>query len=246
MKSTIRDYTAQLIQAKQDIERLFTAVTELIAGTIDAKSPYTGGHCKRVPEVARMLAEAAHQSKQGPFADFRMETEDQWREFNVSAWLHDCGKLTTPEYVVDKATKLETIYNRIHEIRMRFEVLLRDAQIDAYRRRLSGEADETALEAQLEEHQRQIADDFAFVAACNVGGEFMADEKIERLDRIAARTWTRHLDDRLGISQEEATLKNRQPAPTLPVVEQVLADKPEHVIPRATPTPSTAIPMDSR
>jgi hypothetical protein len=235
MKSTIRDYTAQLIQAKKDIERLFTAVTELIAGTIDAKSPYTGGHCKRVPEVARMLAEAAHQSKQGPFAGFRMETEDQWREFNVSAWLHDCGKLTTPEYVVDKATKLETIYNRIHEIRMRFEVLLRDAEIDAHRRRLSGQTDETALEAQLEESQRQIADDFAFVAECNVGGEFMADEKIERLDRIAARTWTRHLDDRLGISQDEATLKNRTPAPTLPAVEQVLADKPEHIIARSDP-----------
>jgi HD-GYP domain-containing protein (c-di-GMP phosphodiesterase class II) len=242
MKGTIRDYTARLIQAKQDIERLFTAVTELIAGTIDAKSPYTGGHCKRVPEVARMLAAAAHASKAGPFKDFRIETEDQWREFNVAAWLHDCGKLTTPEYVVDKATKLETIYNRIHEIRMRFEVLLRDAQIEAYRKHLAGEVDKSAFEAQLEESQRQIADDFAFVAECNVGGEFMADEKIERLDRIAARTWTRHLDDRLGISQDEATLKNRTPAPTLPAVEHVLADKPEHIIARSTPDPFNGNP----
>ena len=237
MKSTIRDYTVKLIQAKQDIERLFTAVTELIAGTIDAKSPYTGGHCKRVPEVARLLATAAHESGQGPFADFRIETEDQWREFNVSAWLHDCGKLTTPEYVVDKATKLETIYNRIHEIRMRFEVLLRDAEIDAYRKRLGGDADEAALQTELEERKKQIAGDFEFVAACNIGGEFMADHKIERLERIAARRWMRHLDDRLGVSQDEAVLKNREPAPKLPVVEQVLADKPEHVIPRTNPDP---------
>ncbi len=237
MKSTIRDYTARLIQAKQDIERLFTAVTELIAGTIDAKSPYTGGHCKRVPEVARMLATAAHASKAGPFADFRMASEDQWREFNVAAWLHDCGKLTTPEYVVDKATKLETIYNRIHEIRMRFEVLLRDAEIDACRQRLAGGADEATLAAELEKVRKQIAEDFAFVAECNVGGEVMADEKIDRLERIAALTWTRHLDDRLGISQDEATLKNRQPAATLPVVEHLLADKPEHIIPRTDPDP---------
>ena len=237
MKSTIRDYTARLIQAKQDIERLFTAVTELIAGTIDAKSPYTGGHCKRVPEVARMLATAAHASKAGPFADFRMASEDQWREFNVAAWLHDCGKLTTPEYVVDKATKLETIYNRIHEIRMRFEVLLRDAEIDACRLRLAGGADEAVIAAELEQARKQIAEDFAFVAECNVGGEVMADEKIDRLERIAALTWTRHLDDRLGISQDEARLKNRQPAPTLPVVEHVLADKPEHIIPRIDPDP---------
>ncbi len=146
MKSTIRDYTARLIQARQDIERLFTTITELIAGTIDAKSPYTGGHCKRVPEVARMLARAAHASKEGPFADFRMASEDQWREFNVAAWLHDFGKLTTPEYVVDKATKLETLTNRIHEIRMRFEVLLRDAQIDAYRQRLAGDDDLSVLQ----------------------------------------------------------------------------------------------------
>ena len=90
---------------------------------------------------------------------------------------------------------------------------------------------------ELEEKQRQIADDFAFVAECNIGGEFMADEKIDRLERIAALTWTRHLDDRLGISQDEARLKNRQPAPALPVVEHLLADKPEHIIPRINPDP---------
>lgn len=235
MKSTIQDYTARLIQAKRDIEHLFAAITEMIAGAIDAKSPYTGGHCKRVPELAGMLAAAAHESREGPFADFRMASEDQWREFNVAAWLHDCGKLTTPEYVVDKATKLETIYNRIHEIRMRFEVLLRDAEIETCRRRLEGEADHAALQVELEKSRKQIADDFAFVAACNIGGELMSDEKIQRLERIAGRTWTRRLDDRLGISQEEMDQKRKTPAPTLPVIEQVLADKPEHVIPRAHP-----------
>ncbi len=237
MKGMIRDYIAKLIQAKQEIEALFTAVTELLAGAIDAKSPYTGGHCKRVPEVAKMLSTAAHESKEGPFADFSMDAEDKRREFEVAAWLHDCGKVTTPEYVVDKATKLETIYNRIHEIRMRFEVLLRDAEIDTYRRRLAGDADDAVLQAELEKRQKQIADDFAFVAECNIGGEFMADEKIERLEQIAARTWTRQLDDRMGISQDEAALKNTQPPPTLPVVEHVLADKPQHVIPRTDPDP---------
>ena len=237
MKSTIRDYMARLIQAKVEIEDLFTAITTLLPGAIDAKSPYTGGHCKRVPVVAEMLATAVHESKEAPFTDFTMDTKDEWREFKTAALLHDCGKVTTPEYVVDKATKLETICNRIHEIRMRFEVLLRDAEIDLYRHRLSGDADDAVLQARLEEKQRQIADDFAFVAECNIGGEFMADEKIDRLERIAALTWTRHLDDRLGISQDEAALKSREPAPTLPVVEHVLADKPEHIIPRANPDP---------
>ena len=237
MKSTIRDYTAKLIQAKQEIEALFTAITELLPGAIDAKSPYTGGHCKRVPVVAKMLAKAAHEIKEGIFADFRMDTEDAWREFKTAALLHDCGKVTTPEYVVDKATKLETIYNRIHEIRMRFEVLLRDAEIDTYRKRLAGDTDAVALKAELEQAQKQIADDFAFVAACNIGGEFMADEKIERLERISSRTWMRYLDDRIGISQDEAALKNTHPPATLPAVEHVLSDKPEHIIPRTNPDP---------
>jgi HD-GYP domain-containing protein (c-di-GMP phosphodiesterase class II) len=217
--------------------KLFDDFTKLIAGAIDAKSPYTGGHCARVPVAAEMLAEAACRCDTGPFADFSMDTEDERWEFEVAAWLHDCGKVTTPEYVVDKATKLETIYNRIHEIRMRFEVLLRDAQIDYFRKRYNGDTDPDQLKAELKETQRQITEDFAFVAECNIGGEFMADEKIERLHRIAARTWLRHLDDRIGISQDEAALKNRQPPPRLPVVERILTDKPEHLIPRTDPDP---------
>ena len=230
MKRTIR----RLLDQQR---KLFDDFTKLIAGAIDAKSPYTGGHCARVPRVAEMLANAACEAKEGPFSDFNMNTEDQRWEFEVAAWLHDCGKVTTPEYVVDKATKLETIYNRIHEIRMRFEVLLRDAEIASYRKRLAGDADESVLEEQLEEEKKQIADDFAFVAECNIGGEFMADEKIDRLKQIATRTWMRHLDDRIGISSDEAALKNVAPAPRLPVIEQVLADKPEHIIPRGNTDP---------
>jgi HD-GYP domain-containing protein (c-di-GMP phosphodiesterase class II) len=237
MKRTIRDYTARLIQAKKEIEALFTAITELLAGAIDAKSPYTGGHCKRVPVLARLLADAAHESSAAPFAAFRMDSVEKRREFEVAAWLHDCGKITTPEYVVDKATKLETIYNRIHEVRMRFEVLLRDAELEFFRRLLEGGADEAALRAELERRRAEIADDFAFVARCNIGGEFMADEDIERLQRIAGRTWVRHLDDRLGISLDEAILKSGPEAPELPAVERVLADKPEHVVPRAGADP---------
>ncbi|MDN3684846.1 HD domain-containing protein [Vibrio sinaloensis] len=94
------------------------------------KSPYTAGHCNRVPEIALMLAEAAETSDSEPFKHFKFENDDERREFRVAAWLHDCGKIATPEYVVDKGSKLETNYNRIHEVRMRFEVLWRDAQID--------------------------------------------------------------------------------------------------------------------
>ncbi|MEI8634274.1 HD domain-containing protein [Vibrio sp. PP-XX7] len=105
-------------------QELVDSFIELIAQAIDAKSPYTGGHCARVPELAMMLAQSAEQSEEPAFQHFKFKTEEQWREFRVAAWLHDCGKVTTPEYIIDKGSKLETIYNRIHEIRMRFEVLV--------------------------------------------------------------------------------------------------------------------------
>jgi HD-GYP domain-containing protein (c-di-GMP phosphodiesterase class II) len=211
-------------------EALLNAFIKLIAGAIDAKSPYTGGHCQRVPEITRMLAQAACESEDEPFTDFNL-TEKEWEALEIASWLHDCGKVTTPEYVVDKATKLETIYDRIHEVRMRFEVLKRDAEID-YWQQLADGADKDALEKTLTAKLQQLDDDFAFVAECNEGGEFMSDEKIERLSLIAQRTWKRTLDDSIGISREESRRKSKNGKQTLPANEQLLSDKPEHVIER--------------
>lgn len=210
---------------------LMESLIKLVAGAIDAKSAYTAGHCARVPELARMLAEAACEVDHGPLADFRFKSEDEWREFRIGSWLHDCGKVTTPEYVVDKATKLETIYNRVHEIRMRFEVLLRDAQI-ARLTAIAAGTPAAAADADLAATQARLADDFAFVAECNIGGEFMKPADRDRLGRIAAQTWQRHFDDRLGLSRgEEARLADIAPK-ALPTTEQLLADKAEHRVPR--------------
>ena len=211
---------------------LMDALIKLIAGAIDAKSPYTGGHCERVPELGLMLAEAATAQTTGPFASFKFETEDEWREFRIGAWLHDCGKVTTPEYVVDKAVKLETIYNRIHEVRTRFEVLLRDARISALEAVAAG-ADAAEQQAALEARQAQLVDDFEFIAECNLGGEFMAPEKIARLEQIAQTPWVRHFDDRAGLAEAELKRYTEAPAP-LPAAETLLADKPHHVIARTS------------
>ena len=209
---------------------LFEAMIKLLAGAIDAKSAYTGGHCARVPELTKMLARAACAQQSGPYRDFTLN-EEEWEAVHVAAWLHDCGKITTPEYVVDKATKLETLYDRIHEIRMRFEVLKRDAEIACLKAIAAGEEESTAR-TRLSAEIAQLDDDFAFVATCNEGGEFMAPEKQARLGAIAARTWTRTLDDRAGISHEEKERKERTPSAPLPATEALLADKPEHVFER--------------
>lgn len=217
--------------------QLMDSFIELIAGAIDAKSPYTGGHCNRVPEIALMLAEEAHECRDGPFADFEFHDEEERREFRIGAWLHDCGKVITPEHVVDKATKLETIHNRLHEVRARFEILYRDRIIDAMRNRIedSGAAipDDTEFEADLE----RLRSEFAFVADCNVGGEYLDDESIARLQEIGQQTWQRYFDDRLGLSPEEARRLQDSPIQPLPAEEQLLSDKSCHINPR---TPGSA------
>ena len=214
-----------LVEAQK---RLLTSIIQLIGGAIDAKSPYTGAHCRRVPQLTAMLARAAHDAREGPFADFGLSHEE-WYELEVATGLHDCGKVTTPEYVVDKATKLETLYNRIHEIRTRFEVLKRDAEIEYLKAVLAG-GDETALRAARDERWRRLDDDFAFVAECNLGGEVMSDERLERLRRIGETPWTRTLDHTLGLSREES-LRLAPHAVAAPAVEPLLADRPEHVLP---------------
>ena len=213
----------ELIKAQK---LLFAAFIQLIASAIDAKSPYTGGHCARVPELTKMLARAACAETSGPYQNFQLNPEE-WEAVHVAAWLHDCGKVTTPEYVVDKATKLETIYDRIHEVRMRFEVLKRDAEITCLKAIAAGSPAADAHQI-LRDTLAKIDDDFAFVAHCNEGGEVMAAEKLARLQAISQQSWTRTLDDRIGISHEELARKARTAAPPLPVSEPLLADKPEH------------------
>jgi HD-GYP domain-containing protein (c-di-GMP phosphodiesterase class II) len=215
----------RLLQAQRDLMDSFIKV---LARAIDAKSPYTGGHCERVPIIAKMLAQAACDQTDGPFADYNL-SEDDWYELHLAAWLHDCGKVTTPEYVVDKATKLETIYDRIHEVRTRFEVLRRDAEIAMLRRQLAGE-DKAATEADFAAEVESLEADFAFIAESNIGGEFMAPDKIERCKDISKRTWTRTFDRTLGLSWEEDQRLRAAPPPPAPAQEFLLEDRPEHIV----------------
>ncbi len=183
----------------RELQVLFESFIKLIASAIDAKSPYTGGHCERVPIITLMLAEAVNNVKEGPLADVHFSEEEMY-ELKIAAWLHDCGKVTTPEYVVDKATKLETIYDRIHTVSTRFEVLKRDEEIKYLKRKLRLMSDDTLNEAdreaalkQLKEKYRakiaRLDDDMEFLREANIGGEFMSEEKKKRVEKIAGYRW---------------------------------------------------------
>lgn len=220
--------TRQLMEAQK---QLFDAIIHVLADAIDAKSPYTGGHCERVPQLALQLADQMASDTQGPYADFQW-TADERYAFYLGAWLHDCGKVTSPEHIVDKATKLEVIYNRIHEIRMRFEVLWRDADIRYLQALHAGHDVQAATQAR-DQQRQQLQADFEFIAHCNIGGESLSPEAIARLHALAEIPWQRHFDDRLGLSTAEAQrLQAARPqAPPLPASERLLADLAQHIVP---------------
>ncbi len=170
-------------QLISQLEALFESFITLINLAIDEKSPYTGGHCQRVPALTMMLAEAVDATAEGPLAAFRMSDKDRY-ELKIAGLLHDCGKVTTPVHVVDKATKLQTLFDRIHLIDTRFEVLRRDAELAMLRAVLGGDERATA-EQRLQAQWRSMDEDRDFLRRANIGGEAMPPEAQERVRRIA-------------------------------------------------------------
>ncbi len=169
------------------LEKLFESLIELINTAIDDKSPYTGGHCKRVPALTMMLAEAASSATTGPLADFNMTDKDRY-ELKIAGLLHDCGKITTPVHVVDKATKLETIFDRIEFIAQRFEILKRDAELDMLKAKMASPNvdDQSRAERAYQARTTQLDDDRAFLRRSNIGSERMSDEDQARVEKIAS------------------------------------------------------------
>ncbi len=178
-----------------NLEDLLESFITTIATAIDEKSPYTGGHVRRVADLTLTIAEKINQIKDGPYANVHFD-DNLIKELRLAAWLHDIGKITTPEYVVDKATKLETIYDRIETLKTRFEVIKRDHEIAVLKNRLAGGAynasadgKEPALNGINGDFAQKWEDDIRFLINANLGGEFMADEMIERIKAIASITW---------------------------------------------------------
>jgi HD-GYP domain-containing protein (c-di-GMP phosphodiesterase class II) len=165
------------------LENLFESFVSLLNKAIDEKSPYTAGHCHRVPILTMLLAEAVHDTQQGPLALWHMTDLDRY-ELKIAALLHDCGKVTTPVHVVDKATKLQTLFDRIALVDTRFEVIKRDAEIAALKAEVGGrKAEGSDLEAKLKE----IEDDRAFLRKANIGGEAMSPADQERVKAITKK-----------------------------------------------------------
>lgn len=187
-----------------DLENLLESFIRTIATAIDEKSPYTGGHVRRVSELTMAIAEKINKSVDGPYAGISFD-EDKLKELHISAWLHDVGKITTPEYIVDKGKKLETIYNRMEALRERFEILRRDRAIEnlnsgnrkRYMKRLEKTIDSETRE------EMDLDADCEFLADINTGTKFMDKKMLDRLKNIAERKWNLGGDLRNLLSDDE-------------------------------------------
>ena len=199
-----------------ELQILFESFIKMIASAIDDKSPYTGGHCRRIPVLTMQLAEAVNNTQSGPLKGFYIDNKDRY-ELETAAWLHDCGKVVTPEYVMDKSTKLETIYDRINVLEARIEILLRDAEI-RYLQGLSEEPEQRdKISKQYQFEHRQLRDDLDFLQKINIGSEFLSDDDLARLQELASYQWqdlngqSRPLitrDELLNLSIQRGTLND--------------------------------------
>ncbi len=196
-----------------DLEELLNAFIKSIASAIGEKSKYTVGHINRVAEISRLIAEAVNEDEDGIYKD-KNYSEDELNEIDVAAWMHDIGKITTPEYVVDKSRKLETIHDRIEGVRYKFELLKTQLELAVLKGELSQEDYSSKL--------KELDEDFAFIEKTNVGSEFLVDEAVERIEKIA--------QNKVFIAGEEQNLLNEDEVKNLSIRKGTLTDEERFVI----------------
>lgn len=190
-----------------NLEKLFQSLVKLVATAIDQKSPYTGAHSRRVPIITMMLAEAVHEIDHGPFKDFALSAADRY-ELEIAAWLHDCGKIITPEAVMDKSTKLQTVFDRISLVETRFEVLKRDREIELLKAKIATLEQGLAWDGHLQQTYQQAIDEIdnnlAFVKRVNIGAESMSSEDIDRVRELSSQKCQIGGKTQLLLSADEA------------------------------------------
>jgi HD-GYP domain-containing protein (c-di-GMP phosphodiesterase class II) len=184
----------------QNLTDLFYAFIKSIATAMDEKSPYTGGHITRVVDLTMMIAKEINDTDQAPFQGICF-SDDEMEELRLAAWMHDVGKITTPEVIVDKATKLQAFFDRIEFIETRFDLIAAAIENDCLKHKLELSAEgkldpetNSRLEQDMSEQITTVTRDFDFLRTINQAVEFMDDGKLDQLQKIAQKTY--HMNDR--------------------------------------------------
>lgn len=179
-----------LINSLEDFINAFVAT---IAKAIDAKSPYTKDHIAKVEKIALLLAKAINDDET-IYKDVKY-TQNDYKQIALAAWMHDIGKISMPEHVIDKATKLEKIFDRIHLVEQRFELIKKDKEIEYLKQLISKDEFENSI--------KQLNENIEFIKKTNLGGEFMLDEDIEKLENISKQTYVKNGESLPLLTQDE-------------------------------------------
>jgi len=195
-------------QLIHSLENLLESFIRSIAAAIDEKSPYTGGHVRRVAELTIAIAKAINESTEGHYSDISFN-EDEMKELRIAAWLHDVGKVATPEFIVDKATKLETKFDRIELLKTRIEILKRDHEIEILKKK-TGQGQINIINKN-DYLIKQLEEDLTFLISSNDGSKIMTDEMIDRVKEIAGRQYSMGSELKSMLTDDEVlnlTVKN--------------------------------------
>lgn len=175
-----------------DIKKLFEALVQYSASAIDARSPHTAGHSRRVAKYVVKIAEAINQKKDGNLANVRF-TPEEIEELNYAAWLHDIGKIGVREKILEKANKLsddriEAIKNRFNVIKLRALNIFINNKFRIFKDRVDDEPFLKKLDKDIKLKLKKIDKDLKFILMVNKSG-FLNDEEEERLKKISRKKY---------------------------------------------------------
>ncbi len=198
------------VQLHLKLKELLYSVIKSIASTIDEKSPFTGKHISNVFHLTMMIAEKINNTNTGYFKNIHF-SEDELEELKLSAWMHDIGKITTPESLLNKKTKLQRVRDGIELIQLRFHLIRKifenNALAGALKQQRSGStADEILAGKPLQKVIKKLEDDYRFIEKCNSPEEFIDSTELDRLHDIALKTFT--ISDREECYLSEDELEN--------------------------------------
>jgi HD-GYP domain-containing protein (c-di-GMP phosphodiesterase class II) len=175
-----------------EMENLFEAFIKAIAVSIDEKSKHTGGHIQRVTELSMMIAEKINQDTTLFKTIFL--SQDQIDELRIAALMHDTGKITTPEHIISKSTRLETVHDRIELIKTRWELFKTNQRLIAAQKKLalfdSGEHIEKIdrIDTQCAENIEMLDKEYNILSHINSSREAITPDQIDSLNRIHKRS----------------------------------------------------------
>lgn len=205
---------------KQQLETLHRIFFHIL----NVRTPHIISHVSRVPILAQMIVDTLKKSDK----KIKISADDIY-QLEMASKFHDCGKITTPDYLLNKSTKTEFIRNRIHEIRNRFEILRRDAEIAALKKIIISPKQEKEIKTVLKKQIEQLEKDFAFVAQCNLGETAVDENCLKKLQKIGNKKFKRYFSRLEGLSWNEIqTLSNEEKLKyKSTATETILQDNPE-------------------